>query len=683
MNKRKYAPHIFFLTIFCVSLAVVLNNIYQFRLGNDALLNSRYENLWAAHELESELQRLLLTLSRHEVLILSDDLEAIRLRLDILWSRIPPVLDGPTGVVLREVTEIKSIAAALEAELRSLSDLLDGEPASAAALADAVSALESFQPPMREVVIASLHQAANSHVELQRRLDEIFVSSLVVCAALASSSAALIAMLFVQLRRSQQRWVQEKEFNATIYHLAHHDSLTGLPNRRFFNETLPRIFSEAQAHGDEIAVHFIDVDNFKAMNDAFGHTIGDAFLVAASERMTQALGPRSTLARIAGDEFAAIQPSARRPDEARNFGRRLLEAFAQPFHIGGHRVQASISIGSARFPSDGLSTNAILMNADVSLHQAKSNGRGQHVLFDSRTPSDEQRRRQIDVRLGNSLSLEQFSVLYQPIFCARSRVLVGVEALVRWNRGLVTEVSPRDFIPVAESNGSIMPIGDWVLSTACSEICTFLEIYGKEIFLAVNLSPSQLRHQSCADRFLWIIEESGVHPGWVQFEITETTLAESDPSVLSNIARLRGSGSKICLDDFGTGYSNLSRLQAFPLDAMKLDRDFVANLENMRTRCICEWAIGLGRRLGLEIVGEGVETEHQYRDLVRMGCDQIQGFYLGHPMPLADLTQRFVALNNCSEEHASGRTDDPDTGGVTPARLRDLVETGAVRSWRI
>jgi diguanylate cyclase (GGDEF)-like protein len=631
-------------SVFVTFTSIIFINFERLRLGNAAILRSGAESLWSTHEIEIELLRLLQAMHRFQAPDPGVDLEALRLRLDILWSRLPPLLEGRDAAQLREASDVETLGARLSAALQEISDILDAPSVDAAAYARAMAGLEAFATPIRELSLVALHQTSQGHAELQRRLDDIYTAILMASCGLGLGTLGLITLLVFQLGRSQKLLDLKERANAQIEHLAHHDVLTGLPNRRLFNDRLAQSLAAAARRSSGVGLHFIDVDNFKAINDTFGHMAGDQVLQEAARRMAATMREVDTLARIAGDEFAAIQIDVATADGVVELSERLIRAFEQPFDVAGNDLQASISIGSTLFPDDGRTTERLLSNADVALHRAKQNGRRQGALFDEVMMEKEARRRRLGVRLEQAREHGELSIRYQPKFATADGRLMGFEALIRWDRSPHVEVSPTEFIPIAESNGSIVPIGDWVLWTACRDLAGSAARHRPDVTLAINLSPVQIQKEDCFRRFLKIVESLDFDPRRLEFEITETSLFNADTSTLANIRDLHDVGARICLDDFGTGYSSLSHLQALPLNSMKLDRGFVARLDDHRTQCICEGITALGHRLGLEIVGEGAETEWQYNELVRMGCDQVQGYYLGRPMPIEELDGFMASL---------------------------------------
>jgi diguanylate cyclase (GGDEF)-like protein/PAS domain S-box-containing protein len=422
-------------------------------------------------------------------------------------------------------------------------------------------------------------------------------------------------------RRSEQR----------ILHMAHYDTLTELPNRATFNDTMNATLDRAAATGGRFAVLSIDLDRFKETNDTYGHIVGDALLREVARRL-QPAAAGAFLARIGGDEFALIVADGAQPATATAFAERLLAAFADDFEVEGHRLKLGLSIGGAVYPTDGADAKTLMTNADAALYRAKAEFRGTALFFEPEM-SDRLHERYIlqeDLRLA--IGRGELLLHYQPQV-KMSGETVGFEALARWlcpKRGMV---SPGTFIPIAEDSSLIITIGEWALREACREAAS----WPQPLTIAVNVSPMQFRHGDLPSVVHSILLETGLAPGRLELEITEGVMINDFSRAISILNRLKSLGVKIAMDDFGTGYSSLSYLQAFRYDKIKIDLIFVRDLEtNHHSRAIARAAIGLGKSLDLLILAEGVETEAQHAFLVQEGCDEVQGYLTGRPLPIAD-----------------------------------------------
>ncbi len=428
---------------------------------------------------------------------------------------------------------------------------------------------------------------------------------------------------------------ERKRAKEQIVFLARHDALTGLPNRAAFLEDLEEALARADA--EPFAVVCINLDRFKEINDVFGHAAGDAALRECAERLRQA-GPGVTFARLGGDEFAAILSDGDMPAAAEALAGKLLAAIEDPFVIAGKQAQVRASVGVALHPADGVDATTLLANVDAALDRAKEE-RGVVRFFATEMDQRLRKRRAIQHELGFALGKNELVLHYQP----QARIdgeVIGFEALLRWRKASGEFVSPVEFIPLAEENGLILPIGEWVLRQACREAASWLV----PLQIAVNLSPIQFRHGDLPGMVHAALFESGLSPSRLELEITEGVLLGDSSRALSILRRLKALGVRIAMDDFGTGYSSLSYWQAFPFDKIKIDQAFIANLEsNAQSAAIVTAVVGLARGLGLPVLAEGVETKGQWAFLARAACDEIQGYLLGKPRPIADYSALLVA----------------------------------------
>jgi diguanylate cyclase (GGDEF)-like protein len=433
------------------------------------------------------------------------------------------------------------------------------------------------------------------------------------------------------------RWVatyedvtERRQAEAKIMHMARHDALTNLPNRLLFHDKM----QQALSYGDALAVLFLDLDRFKSVNDSLGHSVGDALLVAVTERLQKIVRGVDTVARLGGDEFAIVQNGAK-PTDATELAGRIIEAVAQPFEVLGHQVNIGTSIGIAMAPSDGREPDQLLRNADMALYRAKAEGRGSYHFFQAEMDSQMQERRRLELDLRKALAADQFELHYQPLIDIASREVSGFEALVRWRhpeRGLIP---PNQFIPVAEDIGLIVQLGDWVLKQACRDAAG----WPGKLKIAVNLSAAQFRNPMLPLSVVSALAHSGLAATRLELEITETVLLQDDQSVLNALHEIRQLGVRICMDDFGTGYSSLSYLRSFPFDKIKIDRSFIKELGKEENDClaIIRAVTKLGASLGMITTAEGVETKEQLEILRAEGCTQAQGYLFSPAKPIAEI----------------------------------------------
>lgn len=429
-----------------------------------------------------------------------------------------------------------------------------------------------------------------------------------------------------------------KETEALLEQLRTFDPLTGLPNRDAWHSALDQAVVSARRNKGRFAVLDIGLDRFKLINESLGHAVGDQVLVAAAEHIKHLQRRHDVAARLGGDRFSILLPDMEDAKTVGTFCERLLAAFTQPVEAQGNTLTLSVSIGVAMYPADGEDTRTLLKNAETALHGAKEEGRACYVFYASEMNAAGAQLLTLERMLRQALGNNEFTVVYQPQVAAGSHQLVGVEALLRWKNPMFGNVSPVQFIPIAEATGLIVPIGEWVLNESCRQAQKWRETLGADIPIAVNLSARQFRREDLMTTVQLALDASGLPTSMLELEITEGLLM-SDPGGAANIMDgLRWMGIKIALDDFGTGYSSLAYLKNFPLDRLKLDRAFVKDLpSNDSDKAIAHAVIALGRNLGLQTLAEGVETEAQANFLTAAGCDVFQGYLFGKPMAASEL----------------------------------------------
>jgi diguanylate cyclase (GGDEF)-like protein len=423
---------------------------------------------------------------------------------------------------------------------------------------------------------------------------------------------------------TERRQAEEK-----IMHMARHDALTDLPNRTMLREKM----EHALAHKERFAVHFIDLDRFKDINDTLGHPTGDALLCAVTKRLQMAVRGSDTIARLGGDEFAIIQADAE-PNDATELADRLIQLMSEPFDMMENHIVVGGSIGIAMAPTDGNDPDQLLRNSDMALYRAKESGRGSYHFFEQEMDTQMQVRHGLEVDLRKALNAREFEVYYQPIVDLAKGKYVGFEALTRWNHPRRGMVMPDNFIPVAEDIGLIIPLGDWVLLEACKEAMN----WPRDMSIAINLSAAQFRNPNLVYSVVSALSASGLNPARLDLEITETVLLQRDQAVLDALHQIKGLGVRISMDDFGTGYSSLSYLRSFPFDKIKIDRSFTKELGGKEDcTAIIRAMTRLGNSLGMTTIAEGVETQVQLDILRAEGCEQVQGFLFSPPVPAKEV----------------------------------------------
>jgi len=429
-----------------------------------------------------------------------------------------------------------------------------------------------------------------------------------------------------------------------IAHLALHDALTGLPNRALLQDRLTQELARARRTGARVGVMLLDLDEFKDVNDSFGHDAGDRLLRAVAERIGGLVRASDTLARVGGDEFALIQSDARGPEAAAALARKILVGLALPFDLDGQEVHASASLGIALFPEDGRGPSDLLRSADLALYRAKQEGRRRCRLFDAAMDTEARTRRRIERELRRALDEGELALHYQPQLDLESGRFAAVEALVRWNHPKRGLVPPGEFVPVAEASGLIHQLGAWVLREACRQARAW-HGEGLALSIAVNVSPAQLRHPDGLGAVDEALHASGLDPCLLELEITEGLLVElSGGATGDQLEGLARRGVRLAIDDFGTGYSSLAYLKRLPVQRIKIDRSFVGGIgTDLEDEAVVQAIVGLGHSLGKSVVAEGVESEAQLAFLRRLRCDAAQGFLLGRPQPVEQLERLLAA----------------------------------------
>jgi diguanylate cyclase (GGDEF)-like protein len=428
---------------------------------------------------------------------------------------------------------------------------------------------------------------------------------------------------------------ERRRGEARIAFMAHYDPLTGLVNRAFFLEKIEEAGARLRRRSEPFTVFMLDLDRFKNVNDSLGHAAGDALLKETAIRLRSAVRETDVVARLGGDEFAIIQSTeADQAAGANGLASRIIRAITEPFDIGASKVCVGTSIGIALAPRDGTDAGDLMKKADLALYEAKSEGRDGFRLYHPRMIEEAQTRHHLERDLRDAVSLQQFELHYQPFIDVGTRKPVGVEALVRWRHPREGLLPPSRFIPLAEETGLIVPLGEWVLRKACADAAE----WPPHIKVAVNLSAVQFKKCNLVDVVVGALEASGLHPGRLELEITETVLLESEVNLIDMIRQLKKLGVSIALDDFGTGYSSLSYLAMFPIDKIKIDKSFTQGLAR-RSECaaIVSSITTLGYGLDITTAAEGVETEQQFRLLHAAGVNVVQGYLFGAPCPAAEL----------------------------------------------
>ena len=436
--------------------------------------------------------------------------------------------------------------------------------------------------------------------------------------------------------------------NQELTQLALHDTLTGLPNRTLLSDRIEQAIGKVAEQGGCFALMFIDLDGFKPVNDAFGHHVGDLLLKAVAARLRGHLHSQDTLARIGGDEFVLLV-ELQEPDDAMDVAVKQVNLVSRPYRVAEHDLQLTASLGIVLYPGNGEDQLELLRNADAAMYHAKSGGKNGYSFFDVSMNSNARQQLQLLQDLRMALEQRQFRLHYQPKFDAQACQPIGAEALLRWEHPQHGLLLPDRFIGLAEKTGLIIPIGEWVLDEACRQMRQWLEQGHGDWRMAVNLSALQFCHAGLVDSVARALRENGLPANHLTLEITETTAMHDADASLTVLQRLSDMGVDLSIDDFGTGYSSLMYLKRLPANELKIDRGFVRDLEqDSDDAAIVSAIVALGQALGLRIVAEGVETDGQQDFLTRLGCDSLQGYLLGQPVPAAQFMNNLQVLRESS-----------------------------------
>jgi diguanylate cyclase (GGDEF)-like protein/PAS domain S-box-containing protein len=466
--------------------------------------------------------------------------------------------------------------------------------------------------------VTARREAAES---VRRARDELEVRVLERTAELAGANALLEAEI-----------VERRQAEARVHHMAYHDNLTGLPNRALLADRLDRAMMAAERTERKLAVMFIDLDRFKTINDSLGHQTGDHLLKEVAGRLCRAVRASDTVARLGGDEFVVLVPGIRSADECNRVAEKIIDALASPFPFEGRLLHITPSIGICVYPDDGGDVETLMRHADAAMYHAKASGRNNHQFFTERMNQAAALHFELESSLRGALAKEEFELFYQPIMDIGTRQVHTMEVLLRWRRPEHGLILPDHFIPIIEENGLVVPVGEWVIRRACEQSMAWQQMGLQPVPLAVNLSPRQFMNRGLIDSIRRILDETGIDPALLEFEITETALMQHGEQTLEILGQINAMGIRLSIDDFGTGYSSLAYLKRFPVRKLKIDRAFIKDLEeSAEDRAIVCAIIALSNSLQLSVVAEGVETEGQFDILLQNGCQFAQGYLFSQP----------------------------------------------------
>ena len=433
---------------------------------------------------------------------------------------------------------------------------------------------------------------------------------------------------------------EQHKSDELIRHQAYFDSLTLLPNRFLALDRLCQILIEADRNNEQAAVFFLDLDDFKKVNDSLGHETGDKLLIESAHRLQQILRKEDTVGRLGGDEFIILLRGLKNNDNALAVAENLLKTFREPFKVDGKELILTMSIGVAIYPKNGRSASDLLRNADTAMYQAKALGRNTYSFFTQEMNTVMQRRFEIEDQMRGALERNEFELHFQPQLDVKSASIIGAEALLRWHNPTLGNITPDEFIPIAEHSGLIIPIGEYVIKQALSFLNKWQKIDRKKYTMAVNLSPRQFRNTKLIGFITNILNENDISATSLELEITEGVLMSGEPYIHDALISISDLGIKLSMDDFGTGYSSLSYLRQYPFDVLKVDRSFINAITSNKADCdLVKATIAMSHSLDLTVVAEGVETKEQLQLLENLGCDFVQGYYFSRPIPAERLLE--------------------------------------------
>lgn len=462
-----------------------------------------------------------------------------------------------------------------------------------------------------------------------------------------SSAKEELENSYIELKQENSA---RKETEKRLYHLANYDTLTGLANRHMFKEELKRSIKTTKADGSQMALIFLDLDNFKIINDTMGHAMGDKLLIAASSRLKSLLDSKSHIARLGGDEFVIIINQANNK-KVTDLADKVISLLEKPFIFNENEMFIGTSIGISLYPDDTQEIETLLSYADTAMYTAKEKGKNNYQFFTSQMNKDIQFRHDIETKLHHAIGNNEFRIEYQPKIDINTQKVVGAEALLRWDQKDLGTISPSIFIPIAEESSLISLIGRWVISQVCSDIAHLKESFNNDLCISINVSSSQILHQNLPQMLQENLDRYAIHTECIELEFTENMLIKQARKSLEVLRSLDKMGITLSIDDFGTGYSSLNYLKTLPIHVLKIDKSFISDIPNSEGDCaIVKSIISLAHNLDLKIIAEGIETPEQLRFLKENGCSVIQGFYFSKPL---DINAFSAYINVSSPELAT------------------------------
>ncbi|UTW10559.1 putative bifunctional diguanylate cyclase/phosphodiesterase [Marinobacterium rhizophilum] len=633
----------YWLTVISITLLLVFSGVLYLQFHHSRLLSgtvqySESNVSWNIFQLQSEALRFNNAIST-AALEPAIDMDTLRLRYDIFYSRVDTVRSNPATHELLKDTGYKSVLQRVDDFLLTNDPYFiqgDHPPLDPASMQSILHQLDNLQTSLNDLSLASVHQ---SGLHAERRATEIQRQIAISTGLIVFQLLLTLLFFFIVIRQIKQLQASR----AQLSNLANFDPLTNLPNRRLFQDRLEQEIRKAHRSKDRLALLFLDLDNFKDINDTLGHEVGDLLLQEAARRLAGCVRESDTVARLGGDEFTIVLNDLEGTEHAAGVSQAILKALSDPFELKGREGFVSASIGITFYPDDAADVNTLLKNADQAMYVAKEQGRNRFHYFTASMQEMAQAKMHLTNDLRNALAQNEFQLVYQPIIEFSSGRVQKAEALIRWNHPVRGAISPMEFIPVAEETGLIVDIGNWVFHEAARQTQQWRQRYQPDFQLSINTSPLQLRADaSSLQHWQRSLKSVGLPGSALAIEITESLLM--DAGFAERLIAMHELGIEVSLDDFGTGYSSMSYLKKFDIDYLKIDKSFVGNLQKGSSDfAICEAVIVMAHKLGIMVIAEGIETSSQLSILDTMGCDYGQGYLFSHPVSALELEKLFKA----------------------------------------